>query len=59
MEPKDKKSKDWVDWFIRHHFGGTTAARIEIASIEELQILQKLVAATIRHKSDGLKDKKR
>jgi hypothetical protein len=59
MEPTDKKSNDWIDWFIRHHFGATTAVRIECASQEELLILQKFIKAVIKQKGKVSNDLKK
>lgn len=50
MEPKDKKSKEWRDWFVRHKFGGMTIASIKMGSKEELKILQAYLKDIIKEK---------
>ncbi|MCP4577189.1 MAG: hypothetical protein GY846_12980 [Deltaproteobacteria bacterium] len=39
MEPKDKDSVEWKDWFVRHKFGPMTAVAINGADVDELDIL--------------------
>jgi hypothetical protein len=34
MEPKDKNSHEWQDWFARHKFGGMAIASIVSAAEE-------------------------
>lgn len=50
MEPQDKNSRQWRDWFARHHFGGLTAASIRHATLEELEILKKYLKDVIEEK---------
>ena len=39
MEPKDKDSLEWKEWFVRHKFGGTLAIAIKMADPKDLDIL--------------------
>ena len=50
MEPKDKNSQQWRNWFVRHHFGALTAEAIVRATKKELEILREFVADTIKIK---------
>lgn len=50
MEPHDKNSQEWRDWFVRHHFGGQTAASIKSAAKEELEILREFLIDIIKSK---------
>ena len=51
MEPKNKESEEWREWFVRHNFGATTAGAIKIATKEELLVLQKFVADILKVKN--------
>lgn len=55
MEPKDKKSKEWRDWFARHKFGGMAITSIKMGSEEELKILQVYLKDIIKEKKQKRK----
>ena len=38
-EPKDKDSREWRDWFVRHKFGPMVAMSIKTATPNDLDIL--------------------
>ena len=39
MEPKNKDSLKWKEWFVRHKFGASVAIGITMAEAKELDIL--------------------
>lgn len=39
MEPKDKDTMEWKDWFVRHRFGPMVAMSIKTAQVKDLDIL--------------------
>jgi hypothetical protein len=39
LDPEDKNSMQWKDWYVRHKFGPMAAAAINTADIHDLDIL--------------------
>ena len=39
VEPKDKDSMEWQDWFVRHRFGPMVAMSIKRAPEKDLNVL--------------------
>ena len=50
MEPKDKNSFEWREWYVRHTFGAMTAESIKIATANDLDILIEFVQAVQKTK---------
>ena len=50
MEPKDKNSMEWKEWFVRHTFGAMTAESIKIATVKDLNVLIEFVQAIQRER---------
>jgi hypothetical protein len=40
MEPLNKKSPKWREWFVRHHFGATTVELAKIVELKELRVFK-------------------
>ena len=39
VEPRDKDSMEWKDWFVRHRFGPMVAMSIKTALVKDLDVL--------------------
>jgi hypothetical protein len=51
MEPENRNSEEWREWFVRHRYGATTVELFKKSSYKELSILKNFLLDLIFQKN--------